>query len=51
MVGKRKRKRKLGKIGPLFGDMISRFGILDNRMAAAFLWRRANVTIMPRSPN
>lgn len=51
MVGKWKRKRKLGKIKALCGGLISRFGILDKRMADGFLWRRANTTIMPRSPN
>lgn len=51
MIRKRKRKRKLGKIRSLCGGLISRFGILDNRMDDGFLWRGANATIMPRSPN
>lgn len=51
MVRKRKRKRKLGRIKQLFGNLMKGFGILDSRMADGLCRRGTIGTVLARSPN
>lgn len=47
----RKRKRKLGRIRQLFGDLVKGLGILDSGTTAGLCRRGTNGAVLARSPN